>query len=215
MVQQKIKICILDNCPVVIRGLQAILETSTDMEFAGGQTDTLGLISWLGDVVPHILVTDVTIGETALDELMAIVSGSFGHIRVLVFTSLDSIYKVKAAMRLGTAGYLLKTCKEEEILSALRLVNAGEQYIESGIKESILQKVLLNKKPVTGHPRLTRREKQILQLLASNYSSREISDRLYISKKTVENHRSNMLLKFRVKNAPSLIKKALELDLLD
>lgn len=210
-----ITVGILDNCPVVIRGVESILSNKPDLKFMGGYVSFKDFVREFSNEPIDVIVTDVSLKDSPSEQNITLLRKQFAQSRVVVFTLMDSIYYVKMAMRQGAAGYLLKTSEESDFIQAIRKVFAGEQYIEDGIKETIFQKALLNKKTVTEQPKLTRREKEILQLLASNFSSKEISKKLFISKKTVENHRSNMLLKFKVKNSASLIKKAIELDLID
>ena len=94
-------------------------------------------------------------------------------------------------------------------------VSKGEFFIEEIIKEKILSHSLIKQKEKSSLEQLTKREKEILRLLVASYSSQEIAKQLFISKRTVENHRANMMLKLNVKNTAALIKKAIESDLLD
>ena len=210
----RIKIFVLDDSPVVLRGLEIILGENDEFDVGGCQLNAVNLHADLAKVSPDILVMDAEVAGTNAKEILFYLQNISSKVKLVIFTHLASVEYVKVMMRLGTAGFLLKNAAETVITNALRAVYNGDFFIDENLKEMILQKTLL-RKPAGTQQKLTRREKEILQLLASNYNSQEISKKLFLSKKTIENHRSNMLLKFKVKNAASLVMKAIELGLLD
>jgi DNA-binding NarL/FixJ family response regulator len=116
-------------------------------------------------------------------------------------------------MNYGAAGYVLKTSGADVILNAIRSVMRQQTYIDPTLKEKLVHETLQPQEQVN-IPQLTRREKEILELIASNFSSQEIADQLFLSKRTIDNHRINLLTKLDVKNSATLIKKALQLGLI-
>lgn len=117
-------------------------------------------------------------------------------------------------MGYGAAGYVLKTSGADTIINAIRLAMKGETFIDPALKEKLVQESL-HAKDTAPVPQLTRREKEVLELIASNFSSQEIADQLYLSKRTIDNHRINLLVKLDVKNSATLIKKAMQLGLIN
>jgi DNA-binding NarL/FixJ family response regulator len=114
----------------------------------------------------------------------------------------------------GVAGYVIKSSSESVLTEAIREVAAGHPYFDPMIREQAVDSLKRSKSNNSNTLILTPREKEILQLLAENYNSNDIADRLYVSKRTVDFHRANLLLKLDVKNSSALIKKAIEMGLL-
>lgn len=210
-----IRVAIFDRFPLIIKGLEALLAQQNGIELVGKYLSRADIIKGFSHQVPDILIAEVQDAEFKGQEIISFIRANYQDTKLIVFTVFESVTYMKAMMRTGALGYLFKTSAEDEVLAAIKSVSQGQQYVQPRIKKLVLDKILLNKKVDPALPKLTKREKEILQLLASNLSSQDIAKKLFISKKTVENHRSNMLEKFKVKNAASLIKKAIEYDLLD
>lgn len=214
MSEKKIRVAIIDDHPIVLQGMAMVISHVDDMEIAGQYQTASALMEGLERSVPDILLMDINMPGIGGDELALALRDKYPEIRIIALTSLDSAYYTQLMMKRGAKGYILKGSGENVLLDAIRTVYAGEQYLEESVKERILQIALGQRKEGRSAVVLTKREIQVLQMIASNFSSQDIADKLFISKKTVENHRSNMLLKMKVKNAPSLIKKAIEMNLL-
>lgn len=117
-------------------------------------------------------------------------------------------------MKGGCAGYSLKNVSQESLIAAIKTVYNGEEYLDPVIKDELVREAMQFKKPrASSIPDITRREREILDLLAEGCSSKDIAERLFLSVRTVENHRKSLLHKFDVKNTPSLLKRAMELGL--
>jgi DNA-binding NarL/FixJ family response regulator len=121
---------------------------------------------------------------------------------------------VKTALRNGTDGYLLKDASEQDFLSAVESVLKGEQYIQKNVQDLMLKEAMGQKKDTSYIPKLTRREKEILQLIVDEKTTQEIADTLFLSVSTVETHRMNLISKLGVKNVAGLVKLTLERGLL-
>lgn len=210
----KIKIAILDDAPVVVRGLNAILGESDQFQVVGGPLNVFTLDEELSKANADLLLMEADVSGTNAKEVLFHLKQKFPKIKLVIFSEMMGVEYVKMIMRLGAAGFILKKASAPLLLEGLRAVYNGDFYIDETVKDAILKKAL-HRKPLTGQQKLTKREKEILQLLASNYNSQEVAQKLFLSKKTIENHRSNMLLKFKVKNAASLVMKAIELGLLE
>lgn len=209
-----IRVAIADDHMVVINGLRVMLERH-GITVSGYYTTGAELLAGLVEGPADILLLDLKMPGLASEELAEAIRARYPALKIIVLTYLDNVYHIRAMMRLGAYGYLLKSCGEDTLVTAIRTVYAGEQFFENSVREILVQHALHGKRNMNGNVVLTKREKDVLQLLVSNFNSQQIADQLYLSKRTVETHRSNLLTKLKVKNAAALVKKAIEMNLLD
>ncbi len=205
-----IKIGIIDDHPLLIKGLKSMLRHHRDMEIIGCYLDGASLLKGLEEEQPDVLLLDIQMQGIMGDELVPIIHQQYPDIMILVLTNLEHRYYIKSTVHHGVRGYVLKISDESVLLEAIRTVARGESYFDPSIRREV-QKEQSGR---TLFPSLTRREREILKLIARNFSSQEIADDLCLSKRTVENHRTHLLQKLEVKNSASLIKKAIELGLI-
>ena len=215
MTTYKIKLAIADDHPLVINGLRHILNNCPDMEITGSYNNGAELLAGIASNEPDVLLLDVQMPGQTGDELAVIISAQYPLVRMLALTNLDNVYYIKNMMRSGVHGYILKTTREEILLEAIRTVYGGDQYLEPVLKEKVLIDALQAKKDFAAAPILSRREKEVLQYIATNLTSQQIADKLFVSKRTIDNHRLNLMLKLDVKNGAALIKKAIQLGLIN
>ncbi len=208
----KIKVAIADDHPLVINGLRHILGNCADMEITGTYNDGAELLAGIAQQQPNVLLLDIQMPGRTGDELAAIISTQYPAVQMVALTNLDNIFYVKNMLRTGVNGYVLKTTREEILLAAIRTVHAGAKFLEPVLMEKLVaDAVQADKGPAT--PALSRREKEILACIATDLSSQQIADKLFISKRTVDSHRTSLLMKLEVKNAAALVKKAIQLGL--
>ncbi len=210
-----IKIAIADDHPLVINGLHHILANSADMVISGSYTNGKELMAGLATEVPDVLLLDIHMPGQTGDELAEIISEQYPQIKMLALTNEDNVYYIKNMLRKGVMGYILKTTREEILVDAIRKVNSGEQYLELSLKDKVIRDTLQAKKQVSAAPILSRREKEILQYIASDLTSQQIAEKLFVSKRTVDNHRLSLLMKLGVKNVAALVKKGIQLGLIE
>ncbi|MEO6667853.1 MAG: response regulator transcription factor [Ferruginibacter sp.] len=126
-------------------------------------------------------------------------------IKIIALTNFDVPVQIKKMLQQGCQGYLLKDVSPDIILTAIIQVYNGEMYIQHEIQVKLM-KGLTEPAPAV----ITRREKEILQLIVEEYTNKEIADKLFLSLRTVENHRNHLLQKFKVKNTAGLVKIAIQ-----
>lgn len=205
----------LDDHPAILNGLRMILSDFQDIHMQGTYTDGNQLLESLQSEQPDILFLDIQlIGTDGITICKRIVS-SWPTIRVIVFTNCEEKHYVRNMMQNGAMAYLLKTADGNTIRSAIDTVMEGEQFIHSELKEQLFQQMLSNRRPGRYAPGLTKREKEILQLIAQGLRNQEIADKLSLSVRTIENHRFNLIQKLQVNNAAALIRKAIDMGLAD
>jgi len=205
-----IKIAIVDDHPLLIKGLLAMLQHSEDIEIVATYNNGRELLNGLKHIHPDVLLLDIQMPGTPGDEITSIVKRTYPDIMILALTNMEHEYYIKAMLNNGVHGYVLKSSDEHILLEAIRALSRGAEYFDPNIRKH----VTITRKNSTRRPSLTTREKEILQLIASDLSSSEIAQKLFLSKRTVDNHRLNLLLKLGVKSSATMVKKAIDLGLL-
>jgi len=208
-------VTIADDHPLAINGLKNMLQEDPDIriisEFETGES----LLKGLEEQRPDVLLLDIHLPDINGMELAAIISKKHPEINILAITSYDTPAFVKAMIRNGCKGYILKNTRVNELKEAIKTVATGAVFIAHALKEQMLQNILqFKKQPGIQQPVLTKREKQVLQLIMEEYTSQEIADKLFLSLRTVENHRNSLLHKLKVKNSAGLVRAAIESGLL-
>lgn len=211
----KIRIVIIDDHPLVITGLRQVLGNNKDMDVVGSFSSGKELVAALPALKPDVLLLDIQLPGQTGDELVDIIRGKDEDIKILVLTNFDNIYYVKNMMKKGANGYVLKTTNEEILTEAIRSVYDGKMYLEPVLQEKVIQDNLQIKRQFAVDPIITRLEKDILRLVAADMTSQQIADKLFLSKRTIDNYRLSLLVKLGVKNPAGLVKKAIQLGLID
>lgn len=214
----RINISIADDHPMVISGLQNMLKAFPHIQVISAFTNGADLLQGLKTKQPDVLLLDILMPGMQGPEVAEIVTRSYPGIKILAITSLNAPVHIKSMMRHGCKGYLLKNTDQDILVKAIETVHRNEAFIESALKEQMLQNMLNfkaknNPAPNGKVPALTRREKEVLQMIVQEYSNQEISEKLFLSVRTVENHRFNLQQKLEVKNTVGLVKIAIQMGL--
>ena len=209
-----ITIGIIDDHGIVLQGVSNIFAARKEykVEFAINNLPEANHV--LEKSQPRVLFLDINIkGDDGL-EALKIFKKKYADMKVVMLTSFEETALVKTALRNGADGYLLKDAAEQDFLSAIENVLKGEQYIQKSVQDLMLKEAMGQKKDTSYIPKLTRREKEILQLIVDEKTTQEIADTLFLSVSTVETHRMNLISKLGVKNVAGLVKLTLERGLL-
>ena len=210
----KIKIAIADDHPLVINGLYHILSNCADMEVIGSYANGAELLEGIAIRQPDVLLLDIQMPGKTGDELAAIIGDQYPDVKMLALTNLDNVYYIKNMLSIGVHGYILKTTGEEILLDAIRTVYNGDQFLEPVLMEKLVSDEAQAMQQISAEPILSRREREVLHYIAADLNSQQIADKLFISKRTVDNHRLSLLLKFGVKNVASLVKNAIQIGMI-
>ncbi|HEU4573775.1 MAG TPA: response regulator transcription factor [Chitinophagaceae bacterium] len=211
----KIRLAIIDDHAVVIDGLKSMLGTFPEIEVVYTTQSGKELLQNLYTVLPDVLLLDIQMPEIDGIDLCKQVIKLRSDTKIIAFSSFDDSNYVKQIFRAGAKGYLLKNSAKQIIVHAIQSVMQGEEFMDDAIKQILLQE------SITGHRRsifdvpLTKREIEILKLIAEGLSSQEIANKLFISLRTVETHRLNINQKLDVKNTAGLVKEAIKRGLID
>ncbi len=209
----QIKIAIADDHPMVIKGLQQMLVNYPKIIMIATYHDGAALLEGLEQQLPDVLLLDIQLPGQTGDELVPVILKKYPDLSILILTNFDSTLYAGSVLRHGALGYLLKTTDEDTLIDAIESVFRGDQFLEPEMQAKIDRQDSRMKQELRTKSALTLREKEILQLIINGYTSQEISDKLHIGFRTVENYRFNILLKLEVKNTAALVKKALTLGL--
>jgi len=215
MFEFMIKIAIADDHPLVINGLKLILANNGEMELAGSYNNGRELLTGFKSCLPDILILDIHMPGQTGDELAEIITAMYPSVKILALTNENSVYHIKNMLRKGVHGYILKTTSEDILLDAILKVYRGEQYLETVLKEKVIQDTLQAKKQISAAPVLSDREKEVLRYISQDMTSQQIADKIFVSKRTVDYYRLSMLTKMGVKNTGALVKKGIQLGLID
>ncbi len=212
-----IQIAITDDHPLVVDGLLNAFKESPDIVVLNTYRSGAQLLEGLKSACPDVLLLDLQLPDTTGVVLAPQILALYPEIRILILSGVDDIQQVQAMIDMGCMGYLLKTTTDQQLLlQAISEVYRYTVFMDPQLKDELLRNILNSKKKDNNKvPDLTRREKEILQLIVSEYNNQEIADKLFLSLRTVENHRYNLLQKLNAKNTVSLVKMAINMNLVN
>ena len=195
-------------------GLRRIIGEMPDLEVIGEAPCGLELLSLLNHLTPDMIILDISMpnlrGIEATSELKAI----HPNVKVLILTMHKNKEYLRQAISAGADGYLLKEDADTELISAIEMIRAGRIYVSPILSEELTEdwaQIARGKSEIPfDRDSLTTREKEVLKLIAEGKSNREIADLFFISVRTVERHRANIMIKLNVKKTADLVKYAIE-----
>ena len=195
-----IRVLIADDHPVVRSGLRALIETETGMEVVGDAADGKEAIEKAGQLLPDVVLLDLMMpGVSGLEAIEGIQKYD-SDIHILVLTSFDQDDLLFPAIKTGAHGYLLKDSSPEDLLRAIRQVSRGESSLHPTIARKLIREFSGSAQETNPAVPLSKREHDVLELLALGLSNQEIANSLTISERTARKHVSNILDKLHVSN---------------
>ena len=209
-----IKLAITDDHKMVLKGIEYMLKGTREIEVVGTYENAEETIKNLEKDKPDVLLLDINLPDTNGIDLCKQLVKKYPELKIIALTNFDDISFTKRMLKNGAHGYLLNNTDKLEILEALKKVLSGELYIQKDIQKKLLNQTS-NKKVGNGlKPNLTRREQDVLVAISEELTTQQISEKLFISVKTVETHRMNIMSKLGAKNSVGIMKIAIEKELL-
>ncbi|MDR9855936.1 response regulator transcription factor [Paenibacillus sp. VCA1] len=213
------KIVIADDHAVVRSGFSMILNYQPDMEVVATAADGLEAYAMVAKHRPDVLLMDLSMppGESGLIATGKI-SADFPETKILILTMYDDDDYLFHVLKNGASGYVLKNAPDEELVSAIRMVHKGGTYIHPQMATALVREFIKkDSESPDSDPfnSLSKREIEILPLIAKGYGNKEIAEKLYVSVKTVEAHKAKIMEKLNLKSRPELVEYALKKKLLD
>lgn len=210
-----INIAIADDHPMIIGGLKNLLVGYTHLNLVATYLSGNELLEKLPEAKADVLLLDIQLPDKTGDMLAPLILKQHPGLRILILTNLSSPLFLHNLLRMGVAGYILKNTDPDMLIHAIETVYNGGEFVDPALEEKLEQFRLRMKKEVALKPALTPREMEILRMTVSGDTMPEISKKLFIGLRTVEYYRGNLFLKLEVKNLAGLIRKALELGLVE
>ncbi len=209
-----IKLAITDDHKMVLKGIESMLKGTREIEVVGTYKNAEETLKNLEKDKPDVLLLDINLPDTNGIDLCKQLVKKYPELKIIALTNFDDISFTKRMLKNGAHGYLLKNTDKLEILEALKKVLSGELYIQKDIQRKLLNQT--TKKIVDNglQPNLTRREQDVLVAISEELTTQQISEKLFISVKTVETHRMNIMSKLGAKNSVGIMKIAIEKELL-
>jgi len=207
-------LALADDHVLFRQGLERILEKKGDLEVVGEAGDGLELLNLLKKLTPHMIILDISMPNLRGQEAIHEIKGIYPEMKILILTMHKDKEYLHQAMSAGADGYLLKEDADTELFSAIEMVRLGKIYVSPHLANDLVDEWAKirrgGSKPVSKPDHLTTREKEILKLIAEGKSSKEIADLLFISVRTAEHHRANMMVKLNVKKTADLVRYAIQ-----
>jgi len=205
------KIFLADDHEIFRQGLVSLIEKDQDLKIAGQAKDGEDLLSQLKNVKCDVVVTDLSMPN--MDGLAAIktIRKKYPKIKILILTMLKDHEHFKHAMAHGASGYLLKDDAFNQLSMAIKLIMKGKQYVSPSVSALETDRFLrsLDEAEAPSIDILTKRERQVLKLVAGGLANKNIASKLKINIRTVEAHRSNLTNKLGIKTTAGLVKFAI------
>lgn len=207
-------IVLVDDHVMFRQGITRILEERSGFEVVGEVDCGLELLKLLEKLVPDLIILDISMPNLRGLEAIHEIKMNHPKVKILVLTMHKDKEYLHQALSAGAEGYLLKEDADSELFSAIDRVRQGKIYVSpklsEGLTEDWVKMTRVNHRPSFDTERLTIREREVLKLIAEGKSSKEIGELLFISVRTVERHRANIMEKLNLKKTADLVKYAIQ-----
>ncbi len=217
---KKIKILLADDHSVVRSGLRSIFKTNKDFSVIGEAANGVDALRLASRLKPDVVILDISMPKMNGIEAARAIKEKLPETKILILTVQEKEEYVYEMIRAGANGYVLKDAEKSEIFKAVRTVVSGNQFFSPHISKLIVDYFVKRKKeaektPASTEKELTKREMEILRLVAQGCSSREIAEKLYLSASTINTHRANLMQKLNIHDTAGLVRFALQQGYLD
>ena len=202
-----VKVFIIDDHPMVVAGLNSLLSQLKNIEVAGAVSNAFDTIPFLKENKIDVILLDINLPDISGIDLCKKIHKEFPEIKILGISTFSERSYISRMIENGASGYLIKSASAEEIAEAIDTVLKEKIYLSVSIEHIGKPLSII---PSDALPALTKREKEILQLISEGFTNNQIAEKLFISPLTVDSHRKNLLTKLNVNNTASLIRVAIE-----
>lgn len=208
----KIKVFLIDDHRIVRDGIRSLLMTDDSIDVCGEFDSYYHSVEYISRLQPDIIIMDISMPEISGIDATAEISKEFPNVKVLILSMYTNEEFVIKSIASGAKGYLPKNTSKKELLSAIYDINEGKEYFSPEISKIIVKSMMnkAGKQEISPLNLLTRREEELLKLVAEGFSNTEIAEKLFISVRTVETHKNHIMTKLDLKNTVELIKFAIK-----
>lgn len=215
----KINILIADDHPAVLYGVRSILQLEDNINIVGEAKNGAEVIKLMEKHPADLVLIDLNMPEKNGLETTRKLRKLYPTLKILAFSIYDDQHKVLSMLKSGADGYLLKAADSNEVVTAIMAVMKGEKYISKEISDKVIFDAISGngpasvEEPINDSNALSKREEEILSMLANDNSYSEVAKKLHISKRTVDTHRYNISKKLGIKSIAGLIRYAINHNL--
>ncbi len=202
------RLLIIDDHPLVRDGIQTMLRDESSILIAGSAKTAAEALSFLAGDEPDIILLDISLPDMDGLELCEKIRQSHKKVKIIGLTSTNEAGIITGLLQRGGNGYVLKNMERAELLLAIQTVLGGKVYLSAAANDKILEQFQQSNSLARDIPMITRREREILQILADGLNGPQIAEKLSLSPLTVETHRKNLFRKFNANSVQMLLKIA-------
>ncbi len=213
MQKQSLRLFLADDHPTFRQGIKALLEKDATMKVVGEASDGSELLHKLGLTHTQVLLLDIDMPVISGLEVITSIRDQFPWVHILVFSMHSNEEYIHQMLSKGAKGYILKSCKMEELIRAIITVSSGDTYLSEEASKKLITYVSSNKQKQEDTP-LTKREIEVIKLVSLGLTNVKIGEQLSISHRTVDTHRRNIMEKLDLHNAAALTNYAAKKGLL-
>jgi DNA-binding NarL/FixJ family response regulator len=209
---EQLRVLLVDDHAVVRDGLAQLIQGEKDLTICGEAASAEEALDLAIRVKPNLAIVDISLGGVNGMELIKNLQALNRQLPILVLSMHDEMHYAERALRAGAKGYIMKRAARDRILEAIRTVAGGEIFVSDAINKSMIHRYLHGSEGEESSPisRLSDRELEVLTLVGRGLSSKDIAERLHLSQKTVDSHRTHLKEKLNLAGAPELAKFAFE-----
>lgn len=215
----KIKIILADDHKLFRDGIKSLLSTVKDIEIVGEVSSGNELLKLLEEIKPNVVITDISMPDLSGIEATKIITEKLSNVYVLILSMHISEEYILDSIKAGAKGYLSKDINREELIIAIHNIANGEGYYNKEVSEILLKSYVkqtkIKSKNTSHKAHLTNRELEIVKLVAEGFMSKEISDILNISIRTVDSHKSKIFQKLKLKSSIDIVKYAIKNEIIE
>lgn len=205
----KVRLFIVDDHFMVVEGIRSLLQGEPEVVWAGSAGNRTYCLSGIIETRPDVVLMDINLPDGNGYDLCREVRQKFPEIRVIGLSNYNQASFIRNMLEAGASGYILKNATKRDLLKALRVVSSGGTFLDAEVTRQ------LRKQKVSANWVLTKREHEVLSLIAEGLTNAEIADRLFLSTGTVDSHRKHLLLKTGARNSAEMVKLAFQHKVLD
>lgn len=197
------RVFIVDDHPMVVEGIRSMLLTLPGIEVAGHAMNAASCLGYFVNNAADVVLMDINLPDQNGIEVCKVLLKKNPGLKIIALTNFDQLTYLQNMKDAGASGYLLKNSSIDEIEKAIQAAILGKEYWLG--RDSVRQSISDHNQPL-----LTRREIEVLKLIAEGLTNQEIADKLFVSASTVDSHRINLISKLQAKNTAALVRTALE-----
>jgi len=210
----KIKVLLADDHPIVRNGIKNLLENSGEVNVIGEASNGEQALAMVGELNPDLVISDLEMPGINGLQLADKIREKGMNTKVIIFSMHNEEEYVIGAFDSGALGYIPKDCSEKDLLTGIHTVLEGREYISDKVAKLLASNLVKQRKVSHAATKLTTREKEVLTCIVNGLSNKQIAEKLFISNRTVETHRTNIMKKLNLKNTAQLVRTAISQNLI-